>query len=79
MMEDTMNDELKFMIKKAIDKLNEKEKLIIMERHELFNDQPKTLEELGKKLNLTKERIRQIEVEAFKKIQVMLADYIEKY
>ncbi len=74
--EDKIFDEqTKELIIKAIEKLNEKEKFVIMERHEVFNENPKTLNELGKKLDLTKERVRQIEVEGLKKIKKILAEY----
>jgi len=70
-----MNSEIKDIIEKAIESLNPKEKYIIKERLELFNEEPKTLEELGKKFSRTRERIRQLEVEAFKKLKKILKEY----
>jgi RNA polymerase sigma-32 factor len=51
----------------AIDVLNERERRIFEARH--LNDEPPTLEELADKFNISRERVRQIEVRAFEKIQ----------
>ncbi len=47
--------------------LSEREKEIIYARR--LTDEPKTLEELSKKYNISRERIRQIETKAFEKLQ----------
>ena len=39
-----------------------------MEQRQL-KDKPKKLEELSKKFNISRERVRQIEVKAFEKVQ----------
>jgi len=59
------------------DILTPKEKLIIKQRLPLFTDEPKTLEEIGKKMNRTKERVRQLETDAFNKIKKILPLYYE--
>jgi len=51
----------------AMDGLNEREKKIIMERR--LSEDPKTLEELSNDFNISRERVRQIEVRAFEKLQ----------
>ncbi len=51
----------------AMDGLNEREKKIIMERR--LSEEPKTLEELSNDFNISRERVRQIEVRAFEKLQ----------
>ncbi|MGN0018493.1 MAG: RNA polymerase sigma factor RpoD/SigA [Candidatus Gastranaerophilaceae bacterium] len=56
-------------IPKLLSKLNERERKIIQHRFGLENTKPKTLEELGKILGFSKERIRQIEDIAIKKIR----------
>lgn len=49
--------------------LNERERFIILNRFALGGRKPKTLEELGKILGFSKERIRQIEIEGLKKLR----------
>lgn len=56
-------------IMKALDILSEKERFILLNRFGLDNRKTKTLEELGKILGFSKERIRQIEGEALKKLR----------
>src|SRR3982750_1481571 len=54
----------------ALDSLNDREKHILMERR--LADEPKTLEELSQVYGVSRERIRQIEVRAFEKLQAAL-------
>ncbi len=51
----------------AIDKLNKREKFIINSRK--LVQKPKTLDEIGKELKISKERVRQIEVVSLKKLK----------
>jgi RNA polymerase sigma-32 factor len=51
----------------AIEVLNGRERQIFEARHLL--DEPETLEELAEKFNVSRERIRQIEVRAFEKVR----------
>ncbi|MDD5687566.1 MAG: RNA polymerase sigma factor RpoD/SigA [Elusimicrobia bacterium] len=53
----------------VLEKLTPKEKKVIILRFGLDGEIPHTLEEVGKIINLTRERIRQIEVKAFEKIK----------
>jgi RNA polymerase sigma-32 factor len=48
-------------------RLNEKEAFVI--RHRVMSDSPLTLQELGDQLKLSRERVRQIESEALKKLK----------
>ena len=57
----------KELLSKAIDVLNEREKYIIQGRK--LSEEPKTLEELSKEYNISRERVRQIEERAFQKLQ----------
>ena len=54
----------------ALEGLNEREKHILTERR--LTDDPKTLEELSQVYGVSRERIRQIEVRAFEKLQAGL-------
>ncbi len=56
----------------AMGALNERERMIIVERR--VKDQPRTLESLGNELGLSKERIRQLEAQALKKLRRELED-----
>ena len=57
-----------FLIK-ALDQLSDREKQIIIYRYGLDNEKPKTLEEIGKIYDLSRERIRQIENQALGKLK----------
>lgn len=63
------NDNLKCAIDELLETLTEREKNIIKSRFGLDGEPPKTLEKIGKRLNISKERIRQIEKRAIKKLQ----------
>jgi RNA polymerase sigma-32 factor len=54
----------------ALETLNERERHILTERR--LTDEPKTLEELSQVYGVSRERIRQIEVRAFEKLQAGL-------
>ena len=65
----TQNNLLKSQISKLIQELNPKEQKIIIGRFGIDGNKPKTLEQLGKDLGFSKERIRQIECIALKKLR----------
>ncbi len=54
----------------AMQALNDREQFIVRERK--LRDQPRTLESLGEELNLSKERVRQLEAAAFSKMRKTL-------
>jgi RNA polymerase sigma-32 factor len=58
------------LLMSAMDSLNDRERHILMERR--LADEPKTLEELSQVYGVSRERIRQIEVRAFEKLQAAL-------
>lgn len=60
-------DTRRAMLVQAMDVLNDREKDILMERR--LRDDPLTLEELSERYEVSRERIRQIEVRAFEKLQ----------
>jgi len=66
----------------ALDHLNERERRIIDLRYGLADGQRRTLEEVGKALGMTRERARQIEAEALRRLRQPevgqhLRDYLE--
>jgi len=52
-----------------LNKLNSKEKKVIVHRYGLFDNAVLTLEQIGEEMNLTRERIRQIQLIALKKLR----------
>ena len=62
----------KDFINKAIDTLNDREKTIIRQRK--FREKSITLDELGQKLKISKERVRQIETKALEKLKRSLLE-----
>ena len=58
------------LLTNALDTLNERERDIIQERR--LKDEPATLEELSQKYGVSRERVRQIEVRAFEKLQAAM-------
>lgn len=67
--EDAVHKEmLREGVLELLDCLTEREQEVIVWRYGLYNGQPKTLDEIGHKLGVTKERIRQIEMKALEKL-----------
>jgi len=64
-----INDDLKSQIEKVLCTLNPKEAKIIRRRFGIGEDFPHTLEEVGQEFDVTRERIRQIEVKAIRKLK----------
>jgi hypothetical protein len=65
----TANLNLKEVVEKLLLVLSEKEKFIIKHRFSIGTDAKKTLEAIGKHYGVTRERIRQIEKNALKKLK----------
>ncbi len=57
----------KQLLERALKVLNPRERRILMERR--LKEEPTTLEDLSKEYNISRERVRQIEVRAFEKLQ----------
>ena len=53
--------------------LDEKERLVLGLRYGLNGDEPRTLQEIGKRMGVTRERVRQIESRAKEKLRRMQA------
>ncbi len=60
---------LEQQLRDTLNTLQDREKKIIEQRYGIKSGQPKTLEEIGRNFNLTRERIRQIENTALKKLR----------
>ena len=65
MVDNALHDDLE----SVLETLNKKEADIIRFRYGLGNRVPMSLKEIGERFNLTKERIRQIEKKALKRLQ----------
>ncbi len=69
-MEHILKNDLKDQIDDVLDQLNDREKAVIRMRFGLMHDESdRTLEEIGKELSVTRERVRQIESSAIKKLK----------
>ncbi len=69
-------------VRKYLDILSPREKKVLILRYGFEDNIPRTLEEVGKEFNVTRERIRQIEAKAIKKLRYKsernrLKDYLD--
>jgi RNA polymerase primary sigma factor len=55
----------------ALHSLPDRHRAVVILRYGLDDAEPKTLEEIGRRLGLTRERVRQIEVEALKRLAAL--------
>ncbi len=65
----TDNEALKDEMDEALERLDPREEQVIRMRFGLDGQNPQTLEEVGKEFNVTRERIRQIEAKALRKLR----------
>ena len=63
-----LKSSLKVHLRGALDELDAKEERVIRQRFGLDGADPKTLKEIGEMMNLSRERIRQIEAQALEKL-----------
>jgi RNA polymerase primary sigma factor len=64
---------LRQTVQRRLERLPERERLIVERRFGLQGE-PQTLETVGRELGLTRERVRQLEVQALKQLETELAD-----
>jgi len=65
-----LKDDLNQQINEVLEQLNERERAVVRMRFGLLEDESdRTLEEIGKELSVTRERVRQIESSAIKKLK----------
>ncbi|MCH7545655.1 MAG: sigma-70 family RNA polymerase sigma factor [Planctomycetes bacterium] len=62
------------LILKLLDAIDERDARVLRLRFGLEGQEPLTLKEIGREIGLTRERVRQIEVEALKKLQNQLTE-----
>jgi RNA polymerase primary sigma factor len=55
-------------LKEALAALSDRERQVVVLRYGLTDSEPKTLEEIGRRLGLTRERVRQIELDSLKRL-----------
>lgn len=60
---------LREQLEDILNTLSEREKKVVEQRFGLIDGVPKTLEDVGKEFNVTRERIRQIEAKAIRKLK----------
>ncbi|NGX54742.1 MAG: RNA polymerase sigma factor SigA [Chlamydiae bacterium] len=60
---------LKDKMNEVLETLTERERIVLIQRFGLLDGKPKTLEEVGVAFNVTRERIRQIEAKALRKMR----------
>ena len=80
--EETSKELLRESIEEVLSSLDERETKVLSLRFGLMGETPKTLEEVGRIFNVTRERIRQIEAKALRKLRhpsrrKKLQDYLE--
>jgi RNA polymerase primary sigma factor len=63
--EDTLRNEA---LAEALAILDERERTVIVLRYGLYESEPKTLHEIGRRLGVSRERVRQLETKALKRL-----------
>lgn len=63
------NFNAKYIVEELFDGIPERERNIVSDYYGLYGDSPKTLDEIGLEINLTKERVRQLNEKALKKMR----------
>src|SRR5205809_1915822 len=58
-------------LSQALAALHERERQVLVLRYGLDDSEPKTLEEIGRRLGLTRERVRQIELESLRRLATL--------
>jgi RNA polymerase nonessential primary-like sigma factor len=66
------DDNIKSSLLDWLDELNPKQKEVLARRFGLLGYEPSTLEDVGREINLTRERVRQIQVEGLRRLREIL-------
>ncbi len=67
------NGEFLKHFRRLVDRLNDKHRVVIIMRYGLGGDDPATLDKVGNKLKITRERVRQLQMDAVKRLKELLA------
>lgn len=70
--DDLQDNDIKSSIVKWLQELNPKQREVLARRFGLMGYEPSTLEDVGAEIGLTRERVRQIQVEALRRLRDML-------
>lgn len=70
--EDLQDKDIKCSIVRWLEELNPKQREVLARRFGLMGYEPSTLEDVGAEIGLTRERVRQIQVEALRRLRDML-------
>jgi RNA polymerase primary sigma factor len=62
------------VVRKLLDRIDHREATILRLRFGLDDQQPMTLKQIGAKIGLTRERVRQLEREALKKLREVIEE-----
>jgi RNA polymerase nonessential primary-like sigma factor len=65
--------EMSLLVRDWLQKLPDKQRVVVMRRFGLDNDDPATLETLAEEMGVTRERVRQIQQEALVKLKRAMA------
>ncbi|MDN3615146.1 MAG: RNA polymerase sigma factor RpoS [Vibrio gallaecicus] len=68
----TQDNDIKNSLIHWLDELNPKQKEVLARRFGLLGYEPSTLEEVGREISLTRERVRQIQVEGLRRLREIL-------
>ncbi|MCG3759269.1 RNA polymerase sigma factor RpoS [Vibrio cincinnatiensis] len=66
------DDDIRDSLVNWLDELNPKQKEVLARRFGLLGYEPSTLEEVGREISLTRERVRQIQVEGLRRLREIL-------
>jgi len=66
------------MLHEILDTLNGRERRILELRNGIDGNPPRTLDEVGKVFNISRERVRQIEAKTLKNLQSMASIHVLK-
>jgi RNA polymerase primary sigma factor len=64
-----LEEDIRMGVKRALDSLNDRERLVVGLRYGILNSREHTLQEIGERLGITRERVRQIEAQAMRRLR----------